>query len=1119
MITSGNIITLCISLVLIILFRQLDKNNRSIEKVKKFGDKLKAEIEVFIKERSAALQESSIALDVQQAKAVAAVKRLESIREDMVKKEAELVERTASVSSIGKQFEAYDATIKQLLEMTALAEVNLSKITAESDFADSIGKKLLASQKQLSEIAAAIPSLQESFTKENKERFSSIQSDTLAKISHTITDLETRVETAHRSGTEIASSATEKLKEVYQKAFAEASRKADTLEDAAFVKLKEQASERLAKYKETVEEKTSTLHELTKEKLQETQGLVKNFKSEWLAESSEILESTRVEIAQLGEQSESAVSRLEQKIKTAEYTADMRTKEMQGELQTVSSSLSASLKDLSSRVDSAVTTLETEIQQKIHTTASLAEKSTEEINEKLRNFEQNVSVTLAGTTSGIEKSLDSYRTEVDYRLTQFSKIITDVDHLDEQLHVSMQATEKRVSDEFVLYTQDQQARQDSFEKKLLEESDAVSGRMRSLETGLNELKARAYDNVSEKLKMFEDDFFTDLAKRSDAITDALAHWKTNVDERLESLSAESESGRKDIEAKYAGDLKERLAQIGEQYRQQTAKLEEQMSAVETDLRTQITASDQAILSFVEQFRAEFAQTKATAELHIQNELGSHSLGIQEILRKQEREVEGRTKVFIDTIENAKSDSEAALQSIRTGFTSWQTKNDMQLAEAKTLFSDKISAFEKTTNSSIADLDTAYQTNYRDFVAQTAAERKQLKDNLDAMKVDISSANIEFEKKSTEAIAAFNKAYETMAAEKEKRIRETSAETDQNIRSLKTIVADLREKLEQTQDKLMQKIQNDTNILGATLEEIDKKQKAFISQTRIFDRADELKVNLESNIENLKSEITRLDVYRETMRTLEQQYAKIKKLEEEAGAKVARFMAEKKRIDILESDFNKLLGLSDSIDKKVSELTLTNDDLQQYQVQIRRFEESVSEVNSRYERLEKKAVVLDQTASGVDKAFENLKSLETSLHDYRQKISGIPTELSGIKNDIETLLVNKEKTSMMVEKLSNLDTILEDVEKRTDKMQTSREWLARTETRLEDISKQSEDQLKLLRDLIKDEGAAKKTKGAPPIGIRENVVKLTHQGWTVDEIARGLHLSRGEIELILELPPK
>jgi hypothetical protein len=243
----------------------------------------------------------------------------------------------------------------------------------------------------------------------------------------------------------------------------------------------------------------------------------------------------------------------------------------------------------------------------------------------------------------------------------------------------MQETEKRVTGEFALYAQDQQALQNSFEKKLLEEAESLTLKMHSLETGLNELEARAYDNVSEKLKMFEDDFFADLAKRSDAITAALATWKANVDERMESLSSESESGRKDLEAKYSLQLKERLSEIGDQYRTQTGKLEEQMTAVETELRSRITASDQSILAFVEQFRSEFAQARQTSELHVQNELGAHAISVQEMLRKQEREVETRTKEFITTIDNAKNDSESVLETIRSGFASWQTKNDQQLA--------------------------------------------------------------------------------------------------------------------------------------------------------------------------------------------------------------------------------------------------------------------------------------------------------------------------------------------------------------------------------------------------------------------------------------------------------
>jgi chromosome segregation ATPase len=254
-----------------------------------------------------------------------------------------------------------------------------------------------------------------------------------------------------------------------------------------------------------------------------------------------------------------------------------------------------------------------------------------------------------------------------------------------------------------------------------------------------------------------------------------------------------------------------------------------------------------------------------------------------------------------------------------------------------------------------------------------------------------------------------------------------------------------------------------------------------------------------------------------MVALEQQYIKIRKLEEEATQKLSKFTADKKRIDILETDFGKLLGLSDSIDKKLLELTGTNDDLQQIQVQLRRFDETIGDVNSRYERLEKKALVLDRTVEGIDAAFEQLRSVETAVAEYRKTIEAVPSEIEELGRTLGELRDTGGKAALVMERLSALDSILEDVEKRTEKMQTAREWLARTETRLEEISRQSQDQLKLLSDLLKEENPAKKSKGAPPIGIRENVVKLAHQGWKVDEIARALHLSRGEVELILELP--
>ena len=61
-----------------------------------------------------------------------------------------------------------------------------------------------------------------------------------------------------------------------------------------------------------------------------------------------------------------------------------------------------------------------------------------------------------------------------------------------------------------------------------------------------------------------------------------------------------------------------------------------------------------------------------------------------------------------------------------------------------------------------------------------------------------------------------------------------------------------------------------------------------------------------------------------------------------------------------------------------------------------------------------------------------------------------------------------------------------------------------------------EQVNLLGSLIKDGSKTKKrSAGAPPIAVRENVLKLKRQGWTVEQIASSLNLTIGEVELILD----
>jgi hypothetical protein len=74
--------------------------------------------------------------------------------------------------------------------------------------------------------------------------------------------------------------------------------------------------------------------------------------------------------------------------------------------------------------------------------------------------------------------------------------------------------------------------------------------------------------------------------------------------------------------------------------------------------------------------------------------------------------------------------------------------------------------------------------------------------------------------------------------------------------------------------------------------------------------------------------------------------------------------------------------------------------------------------------------------------------------------------------------------------------------------------------LQELSKHADDQVKLLRAVIKAQDERNARKDSTPtiaLGTKENVWKLTREGWKPEEIAKALNLAVREVELILEIP--
>lgn len=408
----------------------------------------------------------------------------------------------------------------------------------------------------------------------------------------------------------------------------------------------------------------------------------------------------------------------------------------------------------------------------------------------------------------------------------------------------------------------------------------------------------------------------------------------------------------------------------------------------------------------------------------------------------------------------------------------------------------------------------------------ALAEKEMSGVRDAAEAAARRLHRELEQAAADRDAALLALREEFTSQKEELVV-ASQEERQALRAelaeFRTRLAEQIEEAESARQQVVARIDEGHRALAATLAETDRRVKAFQAQTRLFERADALRASLESDIEGMKKELSRIAADKAEVGELEVQLGRTRKMAEEVSAKLARFLAERRRIDDMEGDFKRVMSLSRDVDLKLEGLAQANDALQQVQAKVRQLEDLGRTVDAAVERLEKKRDVLEATAEGVDRSFQRLESFEKSLAGAGRDLEALALRAQSLKGDLETLAGSKQAADAAMEVAGKLEAITGDLERRLEQAQASREWLARTETRFEEITRQAAEQVRLLESIVKSETKREKgggeQRGAPPLDKRDTVIKLSHQGWSVPEISRVTQLSRGEVELILELAPK
>ena len=250
--TAGNLITLGIVGLLLVLFRYFDQNNRRLRKVSEYAESLKEQLGAYVAEREEGVRDFTTNLKIEVESAKELMRRIQGIDQDVGEKFRVVAEIGERLNLYDERFTAYDNSMEELVEMTERVQENLNRIRDESQYVEDVTKRLGELRTKADELDRDLGAMEFRFERENTEALEKTVESITAEVRSTVSDLMTTAETIERrvedyreeiSKIELDRSAgvdrdLRLIERTFEEVFEKAGERAEKMEDAVLVKLK-----------------------------------------------------------------------------------------------------------------------------------------------------------------------------------------------------------------------------------------------------------------------------------------------------------------------------------------------------------------------------------------------------------------------------------------------------------------------------------------------------------------------------------------------------------------------------------------------------------------------------------------------------------------------------------------------------------------------------------------------------------------------------------------------------------------------------------------------------------------------------------------------------------------
>lgn len=662
------------------------------------------------------------------------------------------------------------------------------------------------------------------------------------------------------------------------------------------------------------------------------------------------------------------------------------------------------------------------------------------------------------------------------------------------------------------------------------------------------------DEVVNKLTNAEDYIMQEVRDLQDRMDSSVEEITRNIETREDGVKEEVFKLLEQNIDKYKDDIENRLEDIEsikndftqsldstkEQLQNQKDSVQNRLSELElyyNDLNKKIESSDEDIKNKLDSQRdrimnnvlndidnrlealnSQFTE-KISSLYSFEDNIDSARDELQQILKSKYQNTEEEYNLFKNTISERMEQDRAEIQDFID-----------KISNEKLELEQGINQLKESAYNNISEKLTTFEDEYFNKLKEKQdyidVETERWKENIDLSVKEIHEKSLDTIVKSMNEVNSQVDNFEQTVQNRIDELNSTLEDHEEKLlennklfkESVGQDIDNIKEQLIQLSSDFDNKSANISEVIG----KIELEQERYINESDIFTKADSLKEDLERSIDMLLSKITDIEGKSEFITGVESRLNDLKTLTGNLNDQISSVDDKRSRIESLENRISKALELSDSVDDKLNRIKESEEEVSEVQLKLRTLKELEQEVSLEYSRLEKKQDLLTETNKSIDNGFSHIQIIENKLDVLKDNLTPFNNQIDNIKEKLATVEERETKIDKAISTLATLDTSLENLEDKIEKMDKAREWIAGVETRLNESVRTANEQVKLMGALAQNKNDKKNvsdTPSAPNMNMREMVIKLAHNGWKPEDIARTTKLSRGEVELILELSPR